>query len=665
MHKELYEVQAAHGHRVPSRTSRCRRVVATALFIIAALWFINSDLRFLSPLGSHQPPVSQEGSAAFDWDELRSNNHLKYTPCYGDFRCARLELPMDWFNQTTKATISLAVIRLPAVVPITHPQYGGAVLLNPGGPGGSGVGFVLQQGRYARSVIDTNSTEGKYFDIVSFDPRGVGRSTPRVDCFHNPTLDAEWQMRLQEEGWFESSDAALGRIWSMSDAKWQSCSKFHADDDSDIKQYVSTASVARDMLEIVESHGEWREKEATSLLQSTHSSWLRPFRSCIGREKVPIALQHKPGKEKILYYGLSYGSYLGGTFAAMFPDRVERLVVDGVVEYGNYMSGNWSSNLRDTEKTMDLFYFHCARVGYPNCILANQTGKSTPESIKYRTDSIIESLYHNPLAVYTPTADVLSYSEIRSIIFGTLYAPVAAFYGLAILLHAIEQRNTAFLAPILQLIHPSTCASTPLLEMATRDAQVAIACSDGDDQSYISRSAFQTFVKELAAQSPSSGSIWSTIRMNCIHYTLPAVHRFTGPWKAKTSHPLLLIGNTADPVAPGRYAQKMAKGFDGAVALMQDSGGHCSAAAFSRCTLGYIRKYFQTGELPPVNTTCAADVLPFGSTPGEVVVEDAELKVAVERHQGLADALLGHGAGFFGHGHWQNVRKALSEIDGV
>jgi hypothetical protein len=56
----------------------------------------------------------------------------------------------------------------------------------------------------------------------------------------------------------------------------------------------------------------------------------------------------------------------------------------------------------------------------------------------------------------------------------------------------------------------------------------------------------------------------------------------------------------------------MAKGYEGAVALMQDSSGHCSLSALSYCTQGHVRRYFQTGELPPVNTTCAVDVLPFG-----------------------------------------------------
>ena len=76
---------------------------------------------------------------------------------------------MDYWNGTTDATISLAVIRKSAGVPVTDPRYGGAVLLNPGGPGGSGVSALLSAGDQVRKTIDGD----KYFDVMSFDPRGT------------------------------------------------------------------------------------------------------------------------------------------------------------------------------------------------------------------------------------------------------------------------------------------------------------------------------------------------------------------------------------------------------------------------------------------------------------------------------------------------------------
>jgi pimeloyl-ACP methyl ester carboxylesterase len=633
--------------------------MAASLMIIAIVWLYHANTGSSLDAASSQDVGSpQQTTAQFDWSGLKTKTHFQYTPCYESLQCARLELPMDWFNETTNATISLAVVRQPAAVPVTHPQYGGAILLNPGGPGGSGVELVLRAGEHARSIVDTNTTEGKYFDLISFDPRGVGRSIPRVDCFHDPTLAASWQQRVQEEGWFESSDAALGRLWSMSTAKGVACARNSTFDGDDIKKYVSTASAARDMLELVEKHGEWREREAKALQQNSRSLLARTIWSSTAQAKVPDTLRYLPGEEKIQYYGVSYGSYLGGTFATMFPDRVGRLVVDGVVEYKNYLSGNWSSNLVDTEKSMDAFYFHCARAGWPACLLANETGGSTPSNIKERSEKIIQSLYHNPLPVYAPHADVLSYSEIKSLIFTSLYAPILVFPAMAFTLLAIEQRDNASLAPLVWALHPSSCAtSDPQFDYATAaDAQIAIACSDGDDQSYMDREAFRAFAKELATASPTGGSLWSVIRMNCIHHGTPAIHRFTGPFKAKTSHPLLFVGNTADPVTPGRYAQQMAEGFEGAVALMQDSGGHCSDSAFSYCTTGYIKQYFQTGELPPANTTCGVDILPFGPLHEDMVVETAEARATRERWEEMAEnSLMGTPGGRV----WYEMRQAM------
>lgn len=656
------------GHRQHGAPTR-RRIITTTLVIIIILWLAHLDVgSSLYPKSGYDSEPPQHHPPTFDWDGIEAKIDLQYTPCYEVLQCARLELPMDWFNQTSNDTISLAVIRQPAVVPVTHPQYGGAILLNPGGPGGSGVGLMLRSGNHARWIFDTNTTNGKYFDIISFDPRGVGVSKPRVDCFHDPIAATTWQQRIQEEGWFESSDAALGRLWSMSLAKGHSCSEYSGYDDDVVKQYVSTASVARDMLELVEKHGEWREREAQRLLHGERSHWRRLIPRSMQRVGIPLALQYQPGEEKLQYYGLSYGSYLGGTFAAMFPDRVERLAVDGVVEYENYRSGNWSSNLLDTEKSMDAFYFHCARAGYPACALSNKSNTSTPAEIENRTNSIINSLYHNPLPVYTPNPDVISYSEVKGFVFGALYAPVLVFPLVAFVLHEIEQNNSSYgiLPPLVQILHPSACTPYPpwtSIYLTSQDAQTAIACSDADDQSYLSRSEFETFAQELTDVSPSAGSYLSMMRMNCVHYTIPAVHRYTGPWKANTSHPLLFIGNTADPVTPGLFAREMAKGFEGAVALMQDSSGHTSEAVFSYCTTGYLRQYFQTGELPPVNTTCAADDVPFGPNfdhgdDGVVEVEAGEVWAGRESWQRMAEASLEYGATPGGQ-VWHRLRQVL------
>jgi hypothetical protein len=172
---------------------------------------------------------------------------------------------------------------------------------------------------------------------------------------------------------------------------------------------------------------------------------------------------------------------------------------------------------------------------------------------------------------------------------------------------------------------------------------MAIACSDGDDITSVNKSTYIQREKELAEMSPHGGSLWARVQMTCIHYPLRAHYRFPGPWKANTSHPVLFIGNTADPVTPGINAINMAKGYEGAVALVQNSSGHCAVAStYSECTVKYVRDYFKTGEMPPPGVTCEADEQPFGPGPDDVL-ESVEIQKARERHATIGEALMEFG----------------------
>ncbi|SMY23743.1 unnamed protein product [Zymoseptoria tritici ST99CH_1A5] len=633
-----------------------RRNHSTLILLLAACLALTLSRPYWSTLPSLLPSPNPPSSPLppttknFDWSTAPSKQHLDYTPCYtslGDFQCARLTVPMDYFNATTNATISLAIIRKPAAVDVTDPRYGGAVIVNPGGPGGSGVQFVLLGGKSISDVIDSPSPEdGKVYDVLSFDPRGVGLSTQGVECFEDEVQAQSWALRVDEQGLLGVSDASLGRLWAMSEASGGSCTlprESGKGGEVDVKSFVTTASVARDMVELVEAHGKWREREAKKVLQTnTRSSGMQ--------HGVPEALKYEPGKEKIQYWGFSYGTYLGLTFAAMFPDRIERLVVDGVVDPVDYTKALWYDNLYDTEKDMDSFYSNCARVGYPKCPLASKANNSTTY-VQHRVQAILESLYHNPLPVLHPTPEVVTYSDLKTLIFLSLYTPIQSFPRLAHLLADIESRNGTAFAKLLALNHNVQC-SPPTGTAAIRHfSGRAIACSDGDDLTGTTKTKFSKFLGKVEELSSTIGAKWAEIHLSCIHWSTRPLYRFTGPWQGKTDHPILLIGNTADPVTPGRNAVEQAKGFEGSVALMQESPGHCSSAGRSRCTEGYIREYFQTGVLPPRNTTCEVDELPFGSDGSDeaqgLALEDLEGRSNVP---GINEAMHRAGGGFLSGG---------------
>ncbi|KAM3068492.1 hypothetical protein ACMFMG_009632 [Clarireedia jacksonii] len=124
--------------------------------------------------------------------EITPTKQLVYHPCFDDLQCARLEVPMD-YNSTdgNGPKVAIALLKIPAKVPITDPRYGGVILVNPGGPGGSGVNSIFDGGRQVQQVVDAHtsgpgkhfSSDERYFDVVGFDPRAINKTTPKLSCF--------------------------------------------------------------------------------------------------------------------------------------------------------------------------------------------------------------------------------------------------------------------------------------------------------------------------------------------------------------------------------------------------------------------------------------------------------------------------------------------------
>lgn len=628
------EFRSPNSERFPSSgstRSRPRYMLLTAALLLALIYHWSGGVKFLVP-SAYQHAEQEVTADVFDWETLKPSTSLQYRPCYETYQCARLILPMDYWNATTNATVTLALVRKPAAVPVTHPKYGGAVILNPGGPGAHGVQFMLRVGEQLSNLLDApaDDDEGKHFDLISYDPRGIGLSTPKLACFSaNSIMEQVWSIRDWELGSLSASDVAFGRMWAMAKAKGESCAV--TIEDSDIKQYATTAYVARDILEIIEKHGEWREKEATKLI-TYH------YQKTPGAHE-PHRTSYHPGQEKLLFWGFSYGTYIGSTFAAMYPDRVGRLVLDGVVDTIDNRQGAWYTDLLDTEKTMNSFYRYCADAGYPACALANSDGKTEAAHVKQRTLAVIDTLRYDPIAVVGPNPEVITSHDLRMLIFQSLYKPVRMFPTLANTIAELEKGDGNSSAQMLKPVHSLSCRTTGVDPVFDIDAQTAILCTDGDDQTSISRTEFASFAAKLVDVSSTIGDLWAVTRMQCIHYPVRAQYRYNGPWEASTSHPVLFIGNTKDPVTPSINAFKMAQRLKDSGVLIQDSAGHCSLAAYSECTTKHVRQYFQTGELPPANTTCQPDEIPFA------LGKDAIRTAAHKQHMDIADAFSEFGLG--------------------
>ena len=198
---------------------------------------------------------------------------LRWVTCDKVFRCARLLVPFD-YSRPAWRRFSLPVIELPA----SHPaERIGALLVNPGGPGGSGVAYALQ----ARSAIA--AAVRARFDIVGFDPRGVGGSEPAVHCLTGPQLDTYFATDDMP-----TSAAQDGPIVAESRLLARGCER----DSGALLRYVGTENAARDM----------------------------------------DVLRAALGQAKLTYLGKSYGTYLGTWYARLFPSHVRALVLDGAID---------------------------------------------------------------------------------------------------------------------------------------------------------------------------------------------------------------------------------------------------------------------------------------------------------------------------------------------
>ena len=193
---------------------------------------------------------------------------VRWEGCGGDFDCTKLKVPADYDNPGA-GTLELDVVRVRAKDPK------GSLILNPGGPGGSGVEYA----RAARAVLTPQLADA--YDVVGFDPRGVVNSSP-VDCIDDSKLDALFAADGTPDTPAEVADlAAASKLFGVG-CKTKS---------PEVAPYMDTESAARDM----------------------------------------DILRAVLGDEKLNYLGKSYGTYLGAQYAELFPDKVGRMVIDGVL----------------------------------------------------------------------------------------------------------------------------------------------------------------------------------------------------------------------------------------------------------------------------------------------------------------------------------------------
>lgn len=504
--------------------------------------------------------------------------------------------------------MAIALARLPAKVPVTHAQYGGAILINPGGPGGSGVSQVLSIGRDLQTIVDAeepppppttmdNSTSrAQYFDIIGFDPRGVNNTTPGFSCFPTVSAQKTWELQAEAEGMLGSSATSFPRRWQRAMALNPGCSEALSTppegEDEALGQHMNTPPVARDMLEITECHAEWREKQGqTQQRQHDHTHGHDP------EQRIATRTGWNRGQERLLYWGRSYGTVLGSTFASMFPDRIARVVLDGVVDIDKYYTGEGPSPVRDADAIFDRFGEYCDLAGPDACPLYGVGG---PSSIEEAFRALDASIYNTSIPVLaTPThgPEIITWTDVRTLLRIALYQPLLVFPLLAQALGQLQHGDASAMVDFKQNRRSSPCTDSQCQRLGPWSAacldprenepyaSTAILCSDAEYLTHVHESQFLNMWAELKRDSQMVGDYWASTTMSCAGWKTLTKWKPPAVFTADTSHPLLFVSNSLDPVTPLLSAQRMSHKFPGSAVLQQDSEGVCPTLLLPCSTL--------------------------------------------------------------------------------
>jgi pimeloyl-ACP methyl ester carboxylesterase len=475
------------------------------------------------PLGpTGPPPVTLAGYYA---------QKLRWRPCDHGFQCARLLVPFD-YQRPGWRRFSLPVIRLPATSPRTRI---GSLVVNPGGPGASGVQYALQ----ARSQV--SAAVRARFDVVGFDPRGVGGSIPAVSCL---------------------TDAQLDRYFATSDTPGKT---------AQLAPVVSESKLfARGCLE--------------------HSGALLPYVSTDNAARDMDVLRAALGDAKLTYLGKSYGTYLGTWYAQLFPAHVRALVLDGAVNPGE---PGFSMNLaqaRGFQVALRSFIADCLR--RPACPFPR--GEPVTAAIG-RVQAMLDQAAHKPLRSQMagqPGDSALLLNGVVGALYSTSFWPylreglAAAFAGNGTLLVALGD---------LLVERDASGRYSNLVE-----AEMAVDCVDRPWPR--SLPAWQAAAAKASRAAPQFGAaiMWGSLA--CAYWPVHAAPpvRLQG----KGAPPILVVGTTRDPATPFRWAGALAGDLRSGVLLGWNGDGHTAYMRGGSCVNSAVDKYLISLVVPRNGTVC-------------------------------------------------------------
>ncbi|KKP06681.1 hypothetical protein THAR02_01170 [Trichoderma harzianum] len=468
---------------------------------------------------------SQNPGMVYGFDNIVPSVNLTWTPCFDDFTCSKLQVPLDYSNKSLGTTSIAFIKRAGKNATIESPS----IIINPGGPGGSGVDLLLTNQALAGQMF------GDQYNVISYDPRGVNNSGLIVDCFSGNTEARLVFNRLHRTGVTNVSSASFEQQYYSSSIYGDWCNNA-VENESPHGYFVTTPAVAQDLLTFIEAEAE-------------------------------LAGQ-TPSDAKLWFYGISYGTVLGATFASLFPDRVERMILDGVLDAEQYYDNTWKDSVDQMDEAMEKFSSLCHSAGPGKCSFWGPS----PANITARMNSIIRQLQDHPVPISgvpsrdTPT--LVTYSDLKALFLTTIYNPLLSFPGMADVLHQVEHGNLSALAGMFSGLD------------ITSDAGRIIQCTDSYQRNKLATiEKFKSYAEYTASKSKYIGDLWpivvetilctsfrpqlpDSMVMKKSNRLLPYLDPVNGLDKP-TPFPILVASNTIDPITPLSWARKTSSRFPG------------------------------------------------------------------------------------------------------
>ncbi len=509
------------------RAGRFLAAGAAALVALSACTSDPAPVPTPTPSARQYAPVPGELATYYDQE-------LAWESCGDGLACARLTVPAD-YDDPDGETLELAVGRRAT----DDPQ--GSLLLNPGGPGGSGMEYV----RYARSAL-SGPVRARY-DIVGFDPRGVADSSP-VDCVDDEDLDE----MLAADGTPDSA-AEIAEIEDLSAQLGEGC----VARSPDIAPYVDTESAARDM----------------------------------------DILRAVLGDERLAYLGKSYGTFLGAQYAELFPDRVGRFVLDGVLPSSLDADEIGLGQARAFDVALRRFVAYCDTQS--DCPLPGGVDAGVE-----RIQQFLVSLEKEPLPGIGDR--MLNESLATYAVLNSLYFPPGDWSNLIFgLQEAFAGDGSVLLDTLNDRIGRDRDGT---YRTNGNEAFYAIACLDRPGLGGAAHAA--QLARDWAEAAPVFGPYLAWGSLPCWQWPVgPGTAEAAGDlpvFTATGSDPILVVSTRFDTATPYEWGVQVAAELENATLLTYEGDGHTAYSTESTCIDDAVDAYLLDGVLPPDGASCEA-----------------------------------------------------------